>query len=141
MKLQKLVFYAYGWWLAYHDAPLTNEAPEVWRYGPVFSSLYSALAPNGMEPITQPQRAVPIGSPPIVPADEEEVRSMLEWVWSRYGKYSAGRLSDLTHAEGTPWQQEAAAHNYRVPKHHPIPDERIKEYFQAAAKKLEPNLV
>lgn len=141
MKLQKLVFYAYGWWLAYHDQPLTNEAPEVWRYGPVFSSLYSALAQNGMEPISRPQRAVPIGTAPIVPDDDEETRSMLEWIWDHYGKFSAGRLSDMTHADGTPWQQEAAAHNYRVPKHHPIPDARIKAHFQDKAAKLAPPVV
>lgn len=136
MKLQKLVFYAYGWWLASHDEPLTTEAPQVWKFGPVFNSLYSALAPFGMQPIEEPRRAVPIGAAPIVPDDEGEVRELLKWVWQRYGGHSASRLSDMTHAQGTPWQEEAAAHDYRVPRHHSIPEERTKAYFKSLAEKL-----
>lgn len=136
MKLQKLVFYAYGWWLASHDEPLITEAPQVWQYGPVFNSLYSALAPFGLKPISEPLRAVPIGSPPIIPDGEQEVRELLDWVWQRYGGYSAGKLSDMTHAPGTPWQEEAAAHNYRVPRNYAIPVERTKAYFQSLAKRL-----
>ena len=139
MKLQKLVFYAYGWWLASHDQPLVAEGPQVWRYGPVFKSLYAALASYGMRGIDTPQRAVPIGQPPIIPDDQQEVQDLLEWVWQRYGGSSAGRLSDMTHAPGTPWQEEAAAFNYRVPKGHPIPDARIRTYFQALAENLDAN--
>lgn len=40
MKLQKLVYYSYGWWIAYHEEPILTEPPQVWRYGPVFVSLY-----------------------------------------------------------------------------------------------------
>jgi uncharacterized phage-associated protein len=136
MKLQKLVFYAYGWWLASYDEPLASEAPQVWQYGPVFSSLYSALAPFGMEPIDSPMRAVPIGSAPIVPESDVEVHELLEWVWQRYGGYGAGKLSDMTHAKGTPWQEEAEAHNYRVPRNHTIPDARTKAYFESLAARL-----
>ena len=42
MKLQKLAFYTYGWWLAYNPNPILTEAPQVWKYGPVFGSLYNA---------------------------------------------------------------------------------------------------
>lgn len=136
MKLQKLVFYAYGWWLASHEQPLTNEGPQVWQYGPVFPSLYAALASFGMGGIAAPQRAVPIGRAPIIPDDEQEVLDLLEWVWGRYGGHSAGKLSDMTHADGTPWQEEAAAFNYRVPRNHPISDERIRTYFRALAERM-----
>ena len=139
MKLQKLVFYAYGWWLASHDEPLTTEAPQVWKFGPVFNSLYSALAPFGMQPIDSPRRAVPIGAAPTVPDDENEVRELLEWVWQRYGGHSAGQLSDMTHAPGTPWQEEAAAHDYRVPRNHSIPVERTRAYFRSLAERLNGN--
>ena len=43
MKLQKLCYYAYGWWLSAYDNPLTDKGPEVWKYGPVFSDLYDDL--------------------------------------------------------------------------------------------------
>ena len=137
MKLQKLVFYAYGWWLASHEQPLATEGPQVWRYGPVFRSLYAALAPFGMRGINSPQRAVPIGGPPIIPDDQHEAHDLTDWVWQRYGLMSAGQLSDMTHAIGTPWQEEAAACDYRVPKGHPIPDARIKGYFERLVKELD----
>jgi uncharacterized phage-associated protein len=137
MKLQKLVFYAYGWWLAYHDEPLVAEGPEVWKFGPVFSSLYSALAQNGMSPIDEPKRAVPIGKAPIVPDDAEEAIDLIDWVWDRYGSCTAGQLSEMTHKPGTPWQVEAAARQYKVPRSHKIPDEIIKDYFKGLATKLE----
>lgn len=136
MKLQKLVFYAYGWWLAYHDAPLTEEAPQVWKFGPVFNSLYSVLAPFGMKPIDSPRRALPFEDAPTVPQDAVEVRQLLEWIWQRYGSRTAGELSDMTHAKGTPWQTEAEAHDYRVPRHHSIPVETTKAYFKSLAERL-----
>lgn len=136
MKLQKLVFYTYGWWLAYHQEPVATEGPEVWQYGPVFSSMYNALAPFGNRAISRPQRSVPIGHPPLLPEEATAERDLMEWVWSRYGSRSAGTLSDMTHAKGTPWQIEAAAHNYKVPRGHRIPDETIRAYFRGLAEKL-----
>ena len=53
MRLQKLVFFAYGWWMGKHGTPLTDKAPAVWRYGPVFEGLYSALRPYGHRPIRE----------------------------------------------------------------------------------------
>lgn len=136
MKLQKLVFYTYGWWLAFNDEPLTTEGPQVWRYGPVFNSLYGALASFGMKPIESPRRAIPFQPTPIIPEERGEALDLIDWVWGQYGGYSAGQLSDMTHAPGTPWQQEAAAHDYRVPRNYPISDARIKTYFQNEAARL-----
>lgn len=46
MKLQKLVCYAWGWWLASYGLAsprLTVKDPAIWKHGPVFSSLYAVL--------------------------------------------------------------------------------------------------
>ena len=40
MKIQKLVYFAHGWYLALYDEPLLDEKIEAWRYGPVVPSLY-----------------------------------------------------------------------------------------------------
>lgn len=136
MKLQKLLYYAYGWWLAYEQDPLLTEGPELWKYGPVFSSLYNALASSKSNPITTPQRATPFGPPPIIPNEDERTREFLDWVWQRYGQYSAFELSDMTHAPGTPWQVEAARNNYLVRAHHRIPDDLIADRFREQAREL-----
>jgi uncharacterized phage-associated protein len=137
MKLQKLDYYAYGWWLAYNDDPLLIEGPEVWKYGPVFGGLYRALARFGPNCIMEPQRAVPFGEAPIVDDGQEEVINFLDWIWDRYGDLTSFALSDRTHRVGTPWQQEAEKKNYRVERHHKIPDELIRAYFKKQREILE----
>ena len=136
MKLQKLAFYSYGWWLAYHNQPMLSEAPEVWQYGPVFSSLYGALRPYGSAAVRTPV-GPPFAPPPIIPEADAATRQWVDWIWNRYGHLNALQLSDMTHEVGTPWQIEAAAHDYRVPKRHPIPDATTKRYFESLAAKLQ----
>jgi uncharacterized phage-associated protein len=136
MKLQKLVYYAYGWWLAYEAEPLLTEGPELWKHGPVFSSLYSALAPRRSIRISAPQQASPFSPPPMVPEDDQQTNGLIDWVWGRYGQFGAFALSDMTHAKGTPWQIEAERQGYRVAQHHRIPDALISECFKKEAEKL-----
>lgn len=136
MKLQKLAFYSYGWWLAYNNQPILTEGPEVWRFGPVFSSLYRVLATHRMTPIKQPQKAVPVADAPLIPMTDALAHQWVDWIWQRYGSLSAMALSNMTHEVGSPWQTEAAEKQYRVPLHHRISDDRIKSYFQAEAAKL-----
>lgn len=132
MKLQKLVYCSYGWWLAGHGleaARLTDEGPEIWRHGPVFSSLYRVLRVFGSGPIHTPQAASPFQQPDAVPDDDPEVTALVDWVWSRYGHLSGFALSDLTHRPGTPWHRVAVENDFRVPFNTAIPDEYIYEEF------------
>lgn len=136
MKLQKLVYYAYGWWLAFEAEPLLTEGPELWKHGPVFSSLYFTLSPKRSVRISEPQKATPFSEPPMVNADDQQTLELVDWVWGQYGQFGAFALSDKTHAKGTPWQIEAERHQYRVPSHHKIPDKLIAECFKEEARKL-----
>jgi uncharacterized phage-associated protein len=130
MKLQKLVYLAHGWWLAYHDAPVVSERPQVWRYGPVFPSMYRALSPFGSRPIRFPVRDAPFGPTPDIDENDNETRQLLDWVWSRYGGLTAIQLSDLTHEFGSPWRTIAQEHNYRIPNNFEMPDDLIRNYFR-----------
>lgn len=127
MKLQKLVYLAYGWWLAYKDEPLMSQKPEVWQYGPVFQSLYSRLKPYGSSSIREPH---------TMPFEEEEsvegvvVENFLDWIWNRYKGYSASMLSDMTHKKDTPWQKIAEQHNYRVSPNLAMDDDLIKLHYK-----------
>lgn len=132
MKLQKLVYCSYGWWLAVHglDAVrLTEDGPEIWRHGPVFSSLYRVLRVFGSEPIRAPQSVTPFHAPENIDADDEEVRSLITWIWGRYGHLSGFALSDMTHKSGTPWHRVASENNFRIAFNTEIPDEYIFEEF------------
>lgn len=145
LKLQKLVYFAQGWWLAFKGTPLVSERPQVWRYGPVFQSLYQIFSLHGRAPITRPRGANPFGigngEPPTLEDNRyEEEQNCIAWIWQEYGGLSGSRLSDLTHDIGTPWREIAAKNNFKVPLNTEIPENADWAYFANLAKErgLEP---
>jgi uncharacterized phage-associated protein len=134
MKLQKLVYFAHGWHLAIEDAPLVRQHFEAWQFGPVIPDLYRALKDYGGGDVTRfASRFDPITSrwiAPRIPSDGPEAQSALDLVrdvWDVYGPYSAIKLSNATHMDGTPW-----AKWYDPAKQHVvIPDSDIKAYFDS----------
>ncbi len=136
MKLQKLLFYTYGWWLAFKDSPFMREKPEVWRYGPVFSSVYWAFNHYGSRAIVAPQSDNPfVPTPPQMNPGDTNSLSFVDWIIKRYGSFDSLQLSNMTHDPGTPWQIIAAKYNYSVPKHLEMDDEIIRTYFTALGRK------
>jgi uncharacterized phage-associated protein len=130
MKLQKLVYCVHGWWLAYFpDKPLLKEKPEVWKFGPVFPSMYHELKVYGLKRISTPVQTSPFEAPPLVDEKDAKTISLLEWVWKRYGHMSGMELSDMTHKEGTAWKAVAIEHNFFVPKGFFIADRYIIDEF------------
>lgn len=130
IKLQKLVYYANGWWLAFHPEPLVDELPEVWKYGPVFPSLYQVLKVYGRSPIKYAQSRSPFHEPDRVDEGDEETMNLIHWTWRRYGHLSSFALSDMTRKVGTAWHRLAAEHNFMVPEGLDIPMVYIAEEFR-----------
>ena len=138
MKLQKLIYFAHGWYLALTGKPLIEERIEAWKYGPVVSLIYHKFKSKGCKPI---QKFAEIYSPidfdddfssvegeiPIVKNDPT-VEGLLDKIWEVYGKYTAIQLSNATHEPGTPWRQtwEALGNNRTAAC---IPDTLIKDHF------------
>ena len=92
MKLQKLVYCAHGWWLTAYENSFLNERPQVWKHGPVFNSLYHVLKPFGAMPISTPQSSGPFLEPVFVDENDENVNSLIRWVWSWYGHLTSFAL-------------------------------------------------
>ncbi|WP_296017859.1 type II toxin-antitoxin system antitoxin SocA domain-containing protein [uncultured Agrobacterium sp.] len=135
MKLQKLLYFANGWYLALRGEDLINERPQVWRYGPVFKSAYRTFNKYGSSPITSPEPASPFGgAPDMVENIDQQLEQYLNWVWSEYGHKSGPALSDETHRVGTPWQQIAQSSGYVVPENTVIPAQADHEYFSSLAR-------
>ncbi len=111
MKLQKLVFYAHAWYLAYNDgAPLFAEDIEAWPWGPVIRPLYFQTRDYGRAPITSRLTELRLDAasplkPHFVEADvtNQTVREFLERIWQVHKPYSGIQLSNSTHAPGEPW--------------------------------------
>ena len=133
MKLQKLVYCAYGWWLATQgmNAPrLTTEGPQIWQHGPVFNSLYQTLKVYGRQSITSAQSQTPFQPPLTVNADDADAHTLINWVWARYGHLSGLALSDMTHKPGSPWYRMAQENGFRIARNTPINDQYIYDEFQ-----------
>jgi uncharacterized phage-associated protein len=98
MKIQKLVYLAHGWNLAFHGDPLIKQNVEAWRYGPVIPTLYHEFKKFRASPITE-------NAP--TPEDAEELsagaNALMEVVWGKYRPYSAIQLSMFTHEPGYAW--------------------------------------
>ena len=130
MKLQKLMYFAYGWWLAekgINGVRLTHEKPRFWQHGPVCHDLYYVLKVFGRKPIFEMQSMSPFRSPDNV--NDTEVESMIRWVWNRYGHLSGLALSEMAHEPGTAWHRCVTEAKLRVMPDTLIPDEYILSEF------------
>lgn len=100
MKLQKLVYIAHGYYLAYRAGePLIAEDVKAWQWGPVIPELYDALKQYGAGRVTEL-----IGNRNAV-AETENPHKLIANVWSAYKKFTGFQLSTITHREGSPWSQ------------------------------------
>jgi uncharacterized phage-associated protein len=131
MQAQKLTYLAHGWSLGAGRGPLIEETFEAWAFGPVVRKLYDSLKKYGSGNITSLIRwgdDTPLNddtrfAEAFVQLDEFE-RDLLEYVSTKYGKFHAYQLSELTHIEGTPWQKTFVAGQNRV-----ISNKSIEQYF------------
>jgi uncharacterized phage-associated protein len=113
LKVQKLLYYAQGGYLAFYDRPLFPEAIKAWAHGPVVPQVYHDYKHCGAGPI--PVEQVDLGK---YPAD---VREILDEVDSVYGQFTATKLRAMTHQE-PPWRD--------TPINETITHEKMKEFFK-----------
>lgn len=106
LALQKLLYFAHGLYLTQTKKPLVSGHFEAWQYGPVHPSAYRAFKAAGAHPITtRAQGKDPLtGSPrPLRAVEDRAVVNLIRHVLRSYGTMSPGRLVDLSHAKGSPW--------------------------------------
>lgn len=98
LKLQKLIYIAHGWTLAFTGEPLIREHFEAWKYGPVVPELYQYFKEFRAGSITKPAQA----PEERIPETESDILSQ---VWDKYKGLSATTLSSLTHRPGSAWRK------------------------------------
>lgn len=145
MKLQKLVFFAHGWYLAFHGKPLIRDRIEAWEFGPVIPTVFHLFKRFGMKPVPQHVRvarwweympwSAQISAARLPPRSEhEEVHKLLDQIWEEYGQYSADQLAGIANREGAPWwviiNKWRADGNKGKVRDLLIPDEALKEFFE-----------
>ena len=101
LKLQKILYYIQGYFLAYFDKPLFEDKIVAWAYGPVVPSVYNEYKKYGnnslpVHEITQEEYHMFINN-----LSKNEL-GLIQQVFETYIDYYAYNLVNMTHSE-TPW--------------------------------------
>lgn len=115
LKLQKLVYYAQGFYGAVFGKPLFDEEISAWTHGPVVADLYRDYKQYGRNPI-------PSVSEFNINSLTKDEFELVEEVFEVFGQYSAWKLRNMTHEE-SPWIDYSADAGV-------IPKNAIFEYFK-----------
>ena len=92
LKLQKLVYYAQGLYMAVYGKPLFSDKIEAWTYGPVVPELYHHYKEHNSNGI----RADKNFNPSIINRD---TKKFLDEIYEGFGQFSAIRLMNLAHSD------------------------------------------
>jgi uncharacterized phage-associated protein len=142
MKLQKLLYFAHGWHLAFFGEPLVAEGFQAWQYGPVSQNVYDWFRKFGAKSIDEPAARV-VTSPgdpfgfalmpiPPIPGSDQQTLQHIEKVYRAYKRCTAGQMSAATHEPDTPWSQVRGKYgDVKVHIDNPI----IKQYFNGCMEK------
>jgi uncharacterized phage-associated protein len=94
MKLQKLLYYAQGTYLAIVGTALFDDPIVAWKHGPVVETVYHEYKAYGSSGIEYDGCDLP--------EFDDNAVSILEQVYDVFGQYSAWKLREMTHNED-PW--------------------------------------
>lgn len=99
LKLQKILYYIQGKYLALYRRPLFPEDIEAWAYGPVVREVYVKYVSNGALPLKP-------DSKDIIPNLSQQEKDCVDAVLDEKLAFSASALVGMTHNE-TPWLEHA----------------------------------
>lgn len=111
-KLQKLLYYAYGCYLALYNQKLFTDNIVAWAHGPAIESIYAKYKNSNSDGIQDFE--------PSTETFTNEELEVLEWIYKEFGQYTAWALRKMSQAE-TPWKE--------TPQGEIIKDGLIKAYF------------
>ena len=92
LKLQKLVYYAQGLYMAVYGKPLFSDRIEAWTYGPVVPELYHHYKKNGSKGILADKTF----NHSMI---NEKTKKFLDEIYEVFGQFSAFRLMNLAHSD------------------------------------------
>lgn len=117
MKLNKLVYFAQGFYMAKYNKKLFSENIEAWQHGPVVAEVYESFKGCKSNPVPYV-----FGSFDIENFSTEEA-DFLSDIALKYCRFTAAYLRNLTHNQA-PW-----FNNFEESKHNVIPADEIKAFF------------
>ncbi len=123
LKLQKWLYYAQGWHLAFLGRPLFHERIEAWRFGSVIPDVYDRLKKYGNSNI--PRTSVQVSF-------DKDSLELLDGVWSSYKNMTEADLSSRSLAKESPWMKIMMVYggSDKIPDHTEISVVSMMEYFK-----------
>ena len=120
-KLQKLLYIAYGSWLAVIGNRLCNEQPQAWPYGPVFPTTRNKLSKVDLNKISVVDKELKNISNDII------FNNLLKIMFKSFGKWSASKLTEWSHKDDSPWYFTTQSPDFKWGR--AIEDAIIQDYF------------
>lgn len=125
-KLQKMLYYAQGWYSANYNKRLFNDKIEAWKYGPVIPIIYNKYKKHKSNNINIEDVDNING---LDKKFDTDTLKFLNDLYSMYIEYSAHRLVYSSHNE-KPWKETYdVENNKKVIKY-----TKIKSYFKERLK-------
>lgn len=123
-KVQKLLYITYGVFLRVYKKRLLNEHPQAWPYGPVFPTTRNKLLKRDLASISKED----VSRDECTRMDQDKcLNKVIEFVFSKFGTWNAGQLSEWSHSEGSPWDITGNTKGFKWGD--VISDTLIYEYF------------
>jgi uncharacterized phage-associated protein len=108
MALNKIIYFAHGWFLAQYGEPLVNSPFEAWQFGPVHPQVYRQLRRFKEQPIVGRLTRIDMengGERPFEVCLPDRELDLVDRVAVFYGRYPASKLVQISHEVGAPWDQ------------------------------------
>lgn len=118
LKLQKILYYLQGHYLAINETPLFEDSIEAWDLGPVVSDVYHTFKSYGNGTIIMPETETNFDF------ISKESKAFINNVYTYYRQFSALKLVDMTHNE-KPWTL-----TYKKSMSNVIGNDLLKDYFK-----------
>ncbi len=122
LQIIKLTYLCHGWMLGLYHQPMSAQPVYAWQYGPVIPEVYHEIKRYGRNPVKS------LLDCPDDNFDELEL-DLIEQVYDVYIDFSGILLSQMTHAEGSPWRKIWDTHGRNAI----IPNDLIEEHFSELA--------
>lgn len=113
LKLQKLLYYAQGTYMAIMDKKLFNDPILAWRYGPTIERIYYMYRTNKNDGIS-------FNEDFDLSSFDDETNAILEDVYNTFGQFSTWKLNEMSCNE-LPWKDTVQGKE--------INPDIIKKYF------------
>lgn len=128
LRLQRLLYFAQGWYLGLHGKKLYPEPLQAWASGPIQPDVYARFASFG---------ALPISNASFKWRVPENVRSHIRELMEVYGSFSSFDLQRIA-CDEEPWREARKGLAHDAPSSNIIDTATLRRVYRGKAKQGKP---